>query len=169
MFRQAMMGLVLCGTLLVSACGKADTDAVRGESAEADETPVMAIDNESGEVSLILTSSHVFMQLSQDTLDEIKQEFEDQRLEQEESQLAENIKNLVLDKVEELLQNRIEYSIEDINRIKWVDGELVFDVTRASFLSFDDVMVDGDMALETFSEQDALAFIEAFERVKAQR
>jgi len=128
----------------------------------------MSIDNESGGVSLILTNSHVFMQLSQNTLDEIKQEFEDQRQEQEDSQLATNIKNMVLDKVEELLQNRIEYAIEDVERIHWEDGELVFDVTKASFLSFDDVMVDGDMALETFSERDALAFIEAFERVKAQ-
>ena len=129
----------------------------------------MAIDNQSGEVTLVLTGSHVYMQLSEDTLAEIRDEFSKEREQSEASGLAESIKNMVLDKVEYVLSHRIEYAVEDINRVSWVDGELIFDVEKGSFLSFEDVKVDGDMALETFSEPDALAFIEAFEQVKSGR
>jgi len=170
MTRKFLAGALLGASLLAAACSKAGQEQQAAPGAAArDDTRVMAIDNESGEVTLVLTASHVFMQLSEEKLEEIREEFRKEREQSGGSGLAESIKDMVLDKVEYVLSHRIEYAVEDINRVSWVDGELIFDVEKGSFLSFEDVKVDGDMALETFSEADALAFIEAFERVKSGR
>ena len=58
------------------------------------------------------------------------------------------------------------YPLDAITDMRWEDGEIVMDVEGEGFISFEEVSVDGDMALETFREEDALRFIEAFEDLK---
>jgi hypothetical protein len=53
--------------------------------------------------------------------------------------------------------------------MRWEDGEIVIEVDGEGFISFKEVSVDGDMALETFDEKDALAFIAAFDKLKRGR
>jgi hypothetical protein len=108
------------------------------------------------------------MQLSQEKLEEIKDEFEDKRSEKEDSAFANSIKNMVLNTVEKMLQKKIEYPLDDVNSISWDDGELVIDVAHRKFFDFTEIDTDDGDVLETFDEDDALAFIDAYEKAKAQ-
>jgi len=127
---------------------------------------VKSISNEDDEVDLVLTSNAVYMQLSASKLAEIKDEFDDERAEDEDNALASTIKNVVLDNVEELLQKRIEYPLGEIESIYWDDGEIVIEVTDENIISFDDIDVDDGNVMESFAKDDALAFIEAFEKIQ---
>ena len=113
-----------------------------------------------------MTAESVYMQLSAVKLAEIQAEFDDERAEEEDNALASAIKNVVLDNVEKFLQERIEYSLEEIESIYWDDGEIVIEVENENYISFDDIEGDDGNILETFDEDDALDFIEAFEKIR---
>jgi hypothetical protein len=158
--------LLLTLPLLGSACSN-DQDAVQTGSAAADSAqPVIAsINNTTGEVTLSLTADYVSMQLSEDTLEEINSDFEEARSENSDSELVNRIKNTVLNRVERMLATQLRYPIENIDRINWDDGEMVFLLSSGN-QAWDMIWVGDDAVLETFDEDDALEFIEAFEEVK---
>ncbi len=128
----------------------------------------MRINNDGNEVDLVLTDGSVFMQLSKEKLDEIKEEFEEERSEKEDSAFARSIKNMVLNTVEEMLHKKIEYPLDEVNSISWDDGEIIIDVAHRKIIDFTEIDTDGGDVLETFDEDDALAFIDAYEKAKAQ-
>lgn len=134
-----------------------------------DAETVMIITNQTGEVDLVLTTASVAMKLSDEKLEEIELQFEEERESGEETGLAANFKSFVLDSVEKLLNQQLIYPLDAINEMSWKDGEIVIDVEGEGFVSFSEVSVDGDMALETFHEEDALAFIAAFEKLRDAR
>ncbi len=150
----------------MTACGKKKEEAsVDWTDAET----VMVITNRSGELDLVLTTASVAMKLSEEKLEEIESEFEEERDAGEETGLAANFKTFVLDSVEKMLNQQLIYPLDAINEMSWHDGEIVMDVEGEGFISFSEVSVDGDMALETFREEDALAFIAAFEKLRDAR
>lgn len=164
-----MKNLVTAGWLTVAifflaACSQDSDTAANGHGRAAQ--IVKSISNDDGEVDLVLTTESVYLQLSEETLAEIKAEFDDERAEEEDNALASTIKNVVLDNVEQFLQQRIEYPIEEVEAIYWDDGEIVIEVEDEHFISFDDVDVDDGNVMETFAEDDALEFIEAFEEIR---
>ena len=159
------VGWLIASVFLLAACSQ-DSDTETKNQGRADAEILKSISNEDGEVDLVLTTESVYMQLSAETLAEIKAEFNDERAEEEDNALASTIKNVILDNVEKFLQERIEYPLEEIESIYWDDGELVIEVDDENFISFDDVEGDDGNILETFDEDDALEFIEAFEKTR---
>lgn len=162
-------GSLIAALFFLAACGQVDDIAATDQGRAAggsDAEIIISISNEDAEVDLVLTTESVYMQLSAEKLAEIKAEFADERAEEEDNALASTIKNVVLDSVEKFLEERIEYSLEEIESIYWDDGEIVIEVEDENFVSFDDVHVDDGEVLETFGEDDALEFIEAFERTR---
>ena len=163
------MVLSLISTFALSACGGDSRDEQRAfeEAAEHFEE-IMRINNDGNEVDLVLTDGSVYMQLSKEKLEEIKQEFEEERSEKEDSAFARSIKNMVLNTVEEMLHKKIEYPLDEVNSISWDDGELIIDVAHRKIFDFTEIETDGGDVMETFDEDDALAFIDAYEKAKAQ-
>ena len=162
-------GWLFSSVFFLAACGQVDDSATKdpGRAADGSDVEIIkSISNEDNEVDLILTAESVYMQLSAEKLAEIQAEFDDERAEEEDNALANAIKNVVLDNVEKFLQERIEYSLEEIESIYWDDGEIVIEVENENIISFDDVSVDDGNILETFDEDDALEFIEAFEKIR---
>ena len=149
-----------------AACSKKKEEA---KTDWADAETVMVITNRTGEIDLVLTEESLAMKLSDQKLEEIESEFEDERESGDETGLAADFKTFVLDSVEKMLNQRLIYPLDAINAMNWQNGEIVIDVEGEGFISFSEVSVDGDMALETFREEDALAFIAAFEKLKSAR
>ncbi len=169
MNKIVVSGIALIVMLALSGCdrneGTAREDA-DSSFASSDAEVIKRISNLENEIDLVLTSESVYMQLSEEKLGEIKEEFADERAEEEDNALANTIKNVVLDNIEKLLQERIEYPIEEVNAMYWDDGEIIIEVEDENFISFNDISVDHGDALESFAEDDALEFIAAFESLK---
>ncbi|MCW8845064.1 MAG: hypothetical protein OQK99_04435 [Gammaproteobacteria bacterium] len=162
--------ILLLGTfLLVSGCSDGK-NAASDEAANQDpaDITIESIENASGEVTLLLTHDHVAMQLSEETLQEIREEFDDAREEESDSKIVNQIKNTVLDRVENLLSRQVKYPVDSIDRITWDDGEMVFTL-KSGDEAWDTIWIGSESVLETFAEDDALVFIEAFERLKRAR
>ena len=158
---------LLLGTLLVcSACsdGKNTASDKLADQDPADIT-IESIRNASGEVTLSLTHDHVAMQLSKEALQEIKEDFDDARQEESDSRIVNQIKNTVLDRVENLLSRQLKYPVDSIDRITWDDGEMVFTLNSGDE-AWETIWIGSESVLETFAEEDALVFIEAFEKLK---
>jgi len=163
-------GSLIAALFLIVACGQVDDTATtdHGKAADvSDAEIIISISNEDNEVDLVLTTESVYLQLSAEKLAEIKAEFADERAEEEDNALASTIKNVVLDNVEKFLEERIEYSLDEVESIYWDDGEIVIEVEDENIISFDDVNVDDGDVLETFDEDDALEFIEVFEKTRS--
>ncbi|MCZ6686417.1 MAG: hypothetical protein O7C69_01805 [Gammaproteobacteria bacterium] len=162
-------GWMIASVFFLVACSQ-DSDTAKedhGEAAgSADAEIVISISNNKNEVDLVLTTESLYLQLSAEKLAEIQAEFDDERADEEDNALASAIKNMVLDNVEKFLQERIEYSLDEIESMYWDDGEIVIEVEDENFISFDDVHGDDGNILETFDEEHALEFIEAFEKIR---
>ncbi|MCJ7558010.1 MAG: hypothetical protein MUP90_13990 [Gammaproteobacteria bacterium] len=159
--------ILLVGTLLLGGGCSEGKNAAGTQLSNQDpaDIPIESIKNASGEVTLSLTHEHVSMQLSEDALQEIKEEFEDARQEDSDSRIVNQIKNTVLDRVENLLSRQLKYPVDSIDRITWDDGEMVFTLNSGDE-AWDTIWIGSESVLETFDEDDALVFIEAFEKLK---
>lgn len=154
--------------LLGTACSDRPDSASSEWTEESGlEKPIAKIENESGEITLLLTRNNVSMRLSEETLEEIGEDLDEAREEKSGSDFADSIKNTVLDKVENMLQKQLNYPTESIERITWEDGRMVFTMVDGG-KPWDGIWVGDDSVLESFSEDDALEFIEAFEELKAE-
>ena len=169
MKKSLTAGWLIASVFFLVACSQ-DNGTARedhGEAAgSADVEIVISISNHDNEVDLVLTAESLYLQLSAEKLAEIKAEFDDERADEEDNALASAIKSVVLDNVEKFLLQRIEYPLEEIESMYWDDGEIVIEVEEENFISFDDVQGDGGNILETFDEEHALEFIEAFEKIR---
>lgn len=160
-----LIAVALCCTLL-SACSKKSEEPVPDWD---DAETVMVITNRTDELELVLTTAGVALKLSEQKLAEIETKLDQERDDGDESGAAANFKNFVLDSVESMLNQQVAYPLDSVREMRWEDGEIVIEVDGEGFISFKEVSVDGDMALETFDEKDALAFIAAFDKLKRSR
>ncbi len=160
-----LITVALCCTLL-SACSKKSEESLPDWN---DAETVMVITNRTDELELVLTTAGVALKLSEQKLAEIEKELDQERGDGDDSGVAANIKKFVLDSVENMLNQQVAYPLDSVREMRWEDGEIVIEVDGEGFISFREVSVDGDMALETFNEKDALAFIAAFDKLKRGR
>jgi hypothetical protein len=152
--------------LLGAACSDRPDAESNWEGLSEAEKPVSMIENESGEITLLLTASHVSMRLSDETLEDISDDLDEAREETSGSKFADTVKNTVLDKVENMLNKQVNYPTENIERITWEDGRMIFTMEDGGE-AWDGIWVGDDSVLESFSEDDAIEFIQEFETVKA--
>jgi len=159
--------ILLVGTLLLGGACSDGKNASGDKLANQDpaDIPIESIKNVSGEVTLSLTHDYVSMRLSEETLQEINHDLDEAREEASGSRIASQITNTILDHVENLLSRQLRYPIENIDRIIWDDGEMVFTLNSGDE-AWDTIWIGSESVLETFDEDDALVFIEAFEMLK---
>ena len=103
---------------------------------------------------------------AEETLEEISEDLDEAREETSGSKFADRVKNTVLDKVENMLNKQLNYPTENIERITWEDGRMIFTMEDGGE-AWDGIWVGDDSVLESFSEDDAIEFIQEFETVKA--
>ncbi len=166
-----LLKLIFASSLLLlgAACSeRPDVESPDWDSLSESERPVSVIENESGEITLVLTANHVAMRLSEETLEEISEDLDEAREETSGSKFADMIKNTVLDKVENMLNKQLNYPTENIERITWEDGRMVFTMEDGGE-AWDGLWVGDESVLESFSEDDAIEFIQAFEELKSGR
>jgi len=164
-----LLKLIFASSLLLlgAACSdRPEVDSPDWDGVSESDRPISVIENESGEIALLLTANHVSMRLSEETLEEISEDLDEAREETSGSKFADRVKNTVLDKVENMLNKQLNYPTENIERITWEDGRMVFTLEDGGE-AWDGIWVGDDSVLESFSEDDAIEFIHAFEELKA--
>ena len=165
----AKLIFVISLLVFVGACSdRPDIESPDWEGMPESERPVSVIENESGEITLLLSASQVSMRLSEETLEQISEDLDEAREETSGCKFADMLKNTVLDKVENMLNKQLSYPTENIERITWEDGRLVFTMEDGGE-AWDGIWVGDESVLESFSEDDAIEFIQAFEELKAAR
>lgn len=160
--------IVMLAALVTLAACDSGNETVRyrdGSTAQI----VESITSTDKNIDLVLTTQSVYMQLSEKMLEQVQGELDKERAKDEDSGIGETIKNAVLDNVANTLSKRIEYPLDEVNSIYWKEGSLVVDVDDEHLISFDDVSVDGEPAMESFKEKDARVLIDAFDRLKDDR
>lgn len=167
MNRAALFLTLTLAVSIIAGCDSRDETARYRDGSTAE--IVESITSTDNNVDLVLTTRSVYMQLSEKMLEEIQDEIADERADDEGSELGNTIKNAVLENVESMLAKRIEYPLEEVNAIYWKKGAIVIDVEDENFISFDDVEIDDDPALESFRESDARDLINAFDRLKDEK
>ncbi|HTK30688.1 MAG TPA: hypothetical protein VL332_01900 [Candidatus Saccharimonadaceae bacterium] len=129
----------------------------------------LAITTVGGAATLLLTEDVVAVQLSDRTFHKIERKLRDERHEHEEDNaLGQAIKEMILTGVTSLLNHSQECDLRDIRDASVDNGRLVLR-TRNGRRLFSDVEVDDDSLMESFSAEDALAFVREFYVVKGRR
>jgi hypothetical protein len=166
---RRLNSLLVATLLLGSGCSDGENAASREQAGEDPaDIPIESIENVGGEVTLALTRDYVIMRLSEETLQEIGDDLDEAREEVSGSRIASQVTNTILDHVEKLLSRQLKYPIENIDRITWDDGEMVFTLNSGDE-AWDTIWLGDESVLQTFDEDDALVFIEAFEDLRNSR
>jgi len=131
------------------------------------ENEICTIYTHDNEVKLVLTTHSVYMQLSDEKLDEINRDL-DEDLQGVEG-LGHDIAASIISGIKNLLNEKLSVEIDDIDSVYYKDSELHFDYTGYQWLTFDKIHNGDHIALSDFPREDALKFINAFNIVKESR
>lgn len=127
----------------------------------------LAITTEDGDVTLLLTRRVVAFQLSDRTFHKVDRKLHREREDEEDNPLADAIKAAVVGSVRALLDHSLECRIRDLRSVDYRKGRLVF-VTEDGDRLFADMEINDSDVVESFSPEDARAFVREFRRLKAQ-
>jgi hypothetical protein len=129
----------------------------------------LTITSTNGGVELVLTDTSVSMKLSESVLQQARDEMQHDLQNDPDIQkggLAARFAQFVTGAVDNLLNHTIEYPLGDVESVRYQDGGLVFTYNKKHMLSFEKVSMDGKPALQSFSPEDAQAFVERFSALK---
>ncbi len=115
-----------------------------------------AIQTRGGEVALLLIDRKLVMQLTDRGLSKMDRDM-DADAKQEESGLARVIAGMVRSGVRTMLDRGMEYPISELREARYENGRLVLE-NREGKSIFDDVRVNDDQVMESFSPAEARAF-----------
>ncbi len=139
---------------------------IRWSSRYAPDQARFAMDSEDGDITIVLTSNVVAMQLSDRKLRRVTRELRREEREDEDCPLGSIIKTAVLSGVRSLLDHSAECPIRAIRDVFYRDGRLVV-IDEDGDRLFEDVDVHDEDVLEAFSDRDAQAFVREFHRIKS--
>jgi hypothetical protein len=113
---------------------------------------------------MLLTRGVVALQFSDRTLRQLDRDFAQER-DQDEGVIADAIKGAVLGSVRALLDHSVECPLDQLRDVRYQDGRLEL-VTRDGKRLFEDLEINDQVVLDSFSPADARAFIHEFQRLK---
>ena len=132
-----------------------------------DRTAHLAITTEDGGVTLLIDDHDVALQLSNRTMHKVDRKLHEKE-DEDSGPLGDAIKSAVLASVRSLLDHSMECRIRDLRSVEYRDDRLVM-ITNDGDRIFEHVDVDNQDVLESFSPDDARAFVAEFQRVKHRR
>lgn len=128
----------------------------------------ISINSEDDEVSLILTSDVVALQLSDRVMHKIQRKLHAEERDGDDNALGRTIKLAVLSSVHAVLDHSAEVSIDDVQDVTYQHGRLRITTENGKRL-FERTRVDDRSVLSAFSESEARAFVREFRCMKAAR
>lgn len=134
-----------------------------GERHERDQR--FAIHTDDRSATLLVTGHVVAFQLSDRTMREVDRELRHERDQDEDCWLADVIKSAVLGGVRDMLDHSLECPLRELRDVRYRDGRLEL-IARDGDHIFEDLEVDDEPVLESFSPADAQAFVVEFHRAR---
>ena len=122
---------------------------------------------ENGVVKLGLTSDRVYFEVSEAVRETVDQEIAS-GMKESDSRIARSIEGAVRRGVQSAMSIDIDFDLDEIRDVDYVDGELVFDFAdEGGQRTLRNIDIDDEPITRSFEAQDAQAFVDAFRRVKA--
>ena len=129
------------------------------------EAPILVIKSEKEAIDLILTQSDVMMCLSSKLMKEFERDAE-KEADLVRKDAGGKLSRFIVSNIEKLFRKSINYRLEDIISIAHDGEQLIFSYSKKHSLSFEQIREDHKPALATFSDEDSMAFISAFNSQK---
>ena len=168
-------GLLMAGLILVAGCS--DEPSVRFDVTDDDSLfagsvvtlepgDQFAVLSRDGVVKLGLTQDHVYFTAS-DAVREHVDETLEREMGESDSRFARAISGAVRRGVRSALEFDVDFRVDEVRDVDYVDGELVFDwVDPDQSDMLDHVEVDNRPITRAFDEENGRAFVQAFRAVK---
>jgi hypothetical protein len=115
-------------------------------------------------VALVMTRDLVAVQLSDRTFRKLDRKIAKEK-DEDDGVIADAIKGAILGSVRTLLDHSLECAIADLRDVHYRDGRLIL-IAEDGDRIFENLNVNDQKVLESFSEHDALAFVRAFRHAK---
>jgi hypothetical protein len=151
-------------TIRASCCDPPARWAPRHDAEEAR----FVIKSREGHSVLLLTDEVVALQLSDRTLRDFRREIRNEQEEEEDNVLSHAIKSAVLSGVRTLFNKSAECPVRHLRDVEYRNERLVV-ITKDGEHLFENVEVNDEDVLSSFSERDAKAFVREFRKLKAAR
>lgn len=168
------VGLVGLLVLVVVGCsdersvqfGVTDDDSIfAGREVQLAPNDQFAVLSRDGVVKLGLTRERVYFAASDAVREHVDSTLQ-REMSESESRVARSIAGAVRRGVQSALKFDVDFRIDEIRDVDYVDGELVFDWVDPDRNSLDKVEVDDEPITRAFDEDAGRAFVRAFRRVK---
>ncbi len=127
---------------------------------------LFAITSEDGNVRMALTDQYMYLALTEQMLDEVREEVRDAA---DQEGAAGLIGGFVERTVDRALQARALYPVDEIEDIRWEDGAMRVVFTQRRRSIDDAFRTNGEPVTNAFSEEDVRAFGEVLRAVKGTR
>jgi hypothetical protein len=124
------------------------------------------ITSDDGDVSLLLTSHRVAVQLSDHTWHKLDRKLREKQDDDEDNVLATAIKQVVISSVRSMFDHSVECRIRDLERVDYSGGRLIFTAENGDRV-FEKLEVNDRDVMTSFTERDARAFVRAFRAAKS--
>lgn len=144
------------------ACGDSPDMDFGGRDVGPDLFSIVSTD---GAVRMVLTDDFVYLALTDQTRDEVR---DDLRSETEREGAAGRVAGFVERTVGKALQFRALYPVDEIEDVRWEDGEMHVEFTSSKRLD-DSFKVGDDPVTHAFSEESVREFGEEFRTLKRER
>jgi hypothetical protein len=116
-------------------------------------------------VALVLTGDVVAFQLSDRAFRDLDRDIAREKHDDEDDVIGGAIKSAILGGVRALLDHSLECPVEDLRDVRYRDGRLIL-ITQDGDRIFEDLSINDNEVLESFSEHDAQVFAREFRRAK---
>ena len=127
--------------------------------------PIIEITDINDDVTLGLTSTSVYMVISEQTREQINKDLEEAYHKEMES-FNDSFGSFIVGEYQPLTDRKIEYDLDDIENIKDINGILTFTYFKEYSVRFEDVLaINGKQVLASFQKEDIQNFINEFEKV----
>jgi hypothetical protein len=124
------------------------------------------ITTDDGDVSLLLTSHRVAVQLSDHTWHKLDRKLREKQDDDEDNVLATAIKQVVISSVRSMFDHSVECRVRDLERVDYSGGRLIFTAENGDRV-FENLEVNDRDVMASFTERDARAFVRAFRAAKS--
>jgi len=124
------------------------------------------ITSDDGDVSLLLTSHRVAVQLSDHTWHKLDRKLREKEGDDEDNVLASAIKQVVISSVRSMFDHSIQCRVRDLESVDYSGGRLIFTAENGTRV-FEKLEVNDRDVMTSFTERDARAFVRAFRAAKS--
>jgi len=158
--------LLIVFNLTAQASTLLNYEAINYKASDPDQDKIIEISDKYSEVKLGLTSSSVYMVISEEIRSKINKNLKE-RFSKITDSFVDSHGTFIIGDFQPLTSSRIEYNLEDIREITYKNGTINFEYKYHQEVKFEDVIaLNGNRALSNFEKSDLINFIKHYKNIR---